>query len=117
MYKRQVIGHAPRHLDRNVTVFGRVIWGMEYFSTLPRGHGPLGFHEDEENWVPITSIKLGSDLATEERLDLEYLRTDTALFKDYIESRRNRREDWFHHAANHVDICNFPLPIREVEKD
>jgi len=112
-----VIGHAPRHLDRNVTVFGRVIWGMEYFSTLPRGHGALGFHEDEEDWIPITSIKLGGDLPEDERINLEYLRTDTALFKDYIESRKNRRDGWFHYAANHVDACNFPLPIREVEQD
>lgn len=112
-----VIGHAPRHLDRNVTVFGRVIWGMEHFSTLPRGHGALGFHENEDDWTPITSIKLGSDLDEAERINLEYLRTDTALFNDYIEARKNRREEWFHYAANHVDACNFPLPIREIEEN
>ena len=43
-----VIGHAPRHLDRNVTLFGRVVQGMELLSALPRGTGPLGFYEKPE---------------------------------------------------------------------
>ncbi|HRE44424.1 MAG TPA: peptidylprolyl isomerase, partial [Terricaulis sp.] len=36
-----VIGHAPRHLDRNVTLLGRVLQGMEHLSVMPRGTGPL----------------------------------------------------------------------------
>ena len=34
-----VIGHAPRQLDRNIAVVGRVIEGIEHLSTLPRGNG------------------------------------------------------------------------------
>ena len=34
-----VIGQAPRHLDRNVTLFGRVVQGMALLSALPRGPG------------------------------------------------------------------------------
>ena len=30
-----VIGHAPRHLYRNVTLLGRVVQGMELLSALP----------------------------------------------------------------------------------
>ena len=41
-----VTGHAPRHLDRNVTLVGRVIDGMQHLTTLPRGSGPLGFFAD-----------------------------------------------------------------------
>ena len=33
-----VIGHAPRHLDRNIALVGRVIEGIEFLSSLPRGH-------------------------------------------------------------------------------
>ena len=36
-----VIGHAPRHLDRNIALVGRVISGIEYLSSLPRGTGIL----------------------------------------------------------------------------
>ena len=46
-----VIGHAPRHLDRNIALVGRVISGIEYLSSLPRGTGPLGFYEDEAERV------------------------------------------------------------------
>src|SRR5262249_55203991 len=37
-----VIGQSPRHLDRNVTVIGRIVQGTELLSSLPRGHGQMG---------------------------------------------------------------------------
>src|ERR1041385_895063 len=48
-----------------------------------------------------------------ERTNLEVLRTDTATFQELIESRRNRREEWFHLQAGHIDLCNVPIPMRE----
>jgi peptidylprolyl isomerase len=36
-----VIGHSPRHLDRNVTLLARVLSGMERLTALPRGTGAL----------------------------------------------------------------------------
>jgi cyclophilin family peptidyl-prolyl cis-trans isomerase len=36
-----VTGHAPRQLDRNITVVGRVVQGMSLLSTLPRGAAPM----------------------------------------------------------------------------
>src|SRR5919106_2167227 len=50
-----VIGHAPRHLDRNITLVGRVFQGMELLSSLPRGTGPLGFYEKASQRVKIGS--------------------------------------------------------------
>ena len=38
-----IIGQAPRGLDRNLAVAGRVIDGMERLSALPRGPAPMGF--------------------------------------------------------------------------
>ena len=32
-----VSGHAPRQLDRNVALFGRVVQGMELLAVMPRG--------------------------------------------------------------------------------
>lgn len=108
-----VIGHAPRHLDKNVTLVGRVVDGIEHLSTLPRGTGGLGFYETPEERVPIRSIRLGSELPAEERADLELLRTDTGTFRDLIESRRHRREGWFLEPVGAVELCNVPLPVRE----
>lgn len=107
-----VIGHAPRHLDRNVTVVGRVVQGMELLSTLPRGTGALGFYEKSEQNVPVHSIRIAADLPAAERMPLQVLRTDTATWAALVESRRNRRDEWYLRAAGHVELCNVPLPVR-----
>ena len=107
-----VIGHAPRQLDRNVTLLGRVVYGMELLSGLPRGTGPMGFYEKSEQRVPIRAIRVAADLPESERTDLEIMLTGTPSLKELIESRRNRREDWFQVQAGHVEICNVPIPAR-----
>lgn len=107
-----VIGHAPRHLDRNVTLLGRVIHGVELLSTLPRGTGPLGFYADSADYVPVRSLRFGSDLPAEERLPIEILRTDTETFRTLIEARRHRAEAWFVDPADAIGVCNVPLPVR-----
>jgi peptidylprolyl isomerase len=107
-----VIGHAPRHLDRNITLVGRVLQGMERLTTLPRGTGPLGFYEKPEQYVPIESVRLAADVPEAERAKLEVLRTDTPTFTALVESRRNRRDSWFKVPAGHVELCNVPIPVR-----
>jgi peptidylprolyl isomerase len=107
-----VIGHAPRHLDRNVTLLGRVVQGIELLSSLPRGAGPMGFYEKPEQRVTIKSIKVAADVPEAQRTALEELRTDTQTFTDYIDARRNRHEEWFKVPAGHVDVCNVPIPVR-----
>ncbi|MES2965881.1 MAG: peptidylprolyl isomerase [Bdellovibrionota bacterium] len=112
-----VIGHAPRHLDRNVAIVGRVLQGMEHLASLPRGHGPLGFYDTEKGEKPVTikSIHLGSELPSEERLNLEVLRTDTELFSQLIEVRRTLPNAWFVFKTGHADACNYAVPVREVK--
>jgi peptidylprolyl isomerase len=107
-----VIGNALRPLDRNVTVIGRVVYGMELLSTMERGKGKMGFFEKPQKPIPIRSIRLASDVPEKERLNLEVLRTDTKLFDDLIEARRNRREEWFQYRSGHVDVCNVPVAVR-----
>ena len=107
-----VIGQAPRHLDRNVTLVGRVVQGMELLSTLPRGTGDLGFYDKPQQRVPIKSIRVAADVPESQRTPLEELRTDTATFTAFAESRRNRHEEWFKVPAGHVDVCNMPVVVR-----
>jgi len=107
-----VTGHAPRHLDRNVTLVGRVIDGIEFLTTLPRGTGPLGFYENEDEYVSIKSIRLGSELPAEKRLKIELLRTDTDTFRSLVEARRHRTEEWFVDPSDGIGVCNVPLPSR-----
>ena len=107
-----VTGHAPRHLDRNVTLAGRVVQGIEHLSSLPRGTGPLGFYEQESQYVPIRSIRMGSELPDDEQVHLELLKTNTETFRNLVDARRYRREAWFADPAGHIGLCNVPLPLR-----
>ncbi|MFC0351371.1 peptidylprolyl isomerase [Undibacterium danionis] len=110
-----VTGHAPRNLDRNITVVGRVMYGIELLSSLPRGTGALGFYEKAEERTPIKSVRLAADVPDAERTKLEVFRTDTANFKALVEAQRNRGGDWYKFAANHIELCNVPIPVRVVK--
>jgi len=107
-----VIGQSPRQLDDNITVVGRVIKGMELLSALPRGPEPMGFYEDPGQRTPIRSVRLASEVPAAERSPLQLLRTDSQTFRDVVESRRNRRDDFYKRPAGHIDLCNVPLPVR-----
>ena len=107
-----VTGHAPRQLDRNIALVGRVVAGMELLSALPRGGGPLGFYEDPAQHVPIRGVRVAADVPELERSRLEVIRTDTATFAALVESRRNRRDDWYKVPAGYIDLCNVPIAVR-----
>jgi peptidylprolyl isomerase len=110
-----VIGHAPRHLDRNVALVGRVLKGMELLSSLPRGSGEMGFYVAPEPVVPIASMRIAADVPAGERTPVEVLRTDSATFRSVLDQRRNRRESWFKFNPAHIELCNVPLPVRAVD--
>ena len=111
-----VIGHAPRHLDRNIALVGRIVEGMEHLSSLPRGTGDLGFYTaDEANMrTPILSIRVASDLPEAEQPAFEYLSTEGKTFARYADARANRRDPFFIVPAGGADICNIPVPVRRV---
>jgi peptidylprolyl isomerase len=107
-----VIGHAPRHLDRNVTVVGRVRQGIELLASLPRGTAELGFYATAAERTPIKSVRLASEVPPAERTPLEVLRTDTPTFTALVEARRNRHDDWYVRPAGYIELCNVPVPVR-----
>lgn len=109
-----VIGQAPRQLDRNIATVGRVLRGMEWLTDLPRGTGPLGFYEQPSQRTPIKSVRLAADLAPAQQVALQVMKTDTDTFAALVESRRNRRDDWYHVPAGKIDLCNVPIPVRDA---
>lgn len=109
-----ITGHAPRQLDRNITLVGRVVQGMPLLSVLPRGTGPLGFYEKAEQRMPIKSIRLAADVPESERTNLEVIRTDTKLFTTIVEVLRNRGGAWYKVPAGHIELCNVPIAVRAV---
>ncbi|HEY9093008.1 peptidylprolyl isomerase [Parasphingorhabdus sp.] len=112
-----VIGRAPRHLDRNIAVVGRVIEGIEHLSSLRRGKGQLGFYADAEKRVPIRSIRMGDSLPEAEQPQFEYLDSMSTTFAKYTDARANRRDPFFITPAGGADICNIPVPVRRVKGD
>jgi cyclophilin family peptidyl-prolyl cis-trans isomerase len=110
-----VIGHAPRHLDRNIALVGRVIEGIEHLSSLPRGTGPLGSYERAEERTVIRSIRLLSEMEIDPVPNYEYLSTESPSFAAYAEARANRRDPFFIRPAGGADVCNIPVPVRRAK--
>lgn len=108
-----VIGHAPRHLDRNITVVGRVVSGMALLSGLTRGSGAMGFYDKAEQRAPLVRVRMQADLPQAERSHLELMRTDSASYQAALEAQRNRGGPWNKVATGKIDLCNAPLPVRE----
>ncbi|MFM5948143.1 MAG: peptidylprolyl isomerase [Novosphingobium sp.] len=108
-----VIGHAPRHLDRNIALVGRVIEGIEHLSSLPRGTGGLGFYETPEERTGIVAIRLGLEVPGLPAY--EYLSTESQSFARYADARANRRDAFFIKPAGGADICNIPVPVRRTK--
>jgi peptidylprolyl isomerase len=108
-----VIGHAPRHLDRNIALVGRVIDGIDKLSSLPRGTEALGFYKDKSLYVPITALRLASQMPATERPSYEYMDTKSASFAQYLKVRANRHDAFYIRPAGGVDLCNVQVPVRK----
>lgn len=107
-----VIGHAPRHLDRNMTLVGRVVLGMDLLTALPRGRGDLGFYTPEQHRLGVRGMRVEADLPPAERVGIEIIDTSAPDFGRLVEARRNRQEAFFKVRAGRIDLCNVPLPTR-----
>lgn len=109
-----VNGHGPRALDRNVTLLGRVIAGMEHLTTLPRGTEALGFYGPGQHRPQILSARLAADLPEVDRPRYEAMDTAHPIYREVLESRRNRRDPWTINRAGRLEICSAPLPVRPL---
>jgi peptidylprolyl isomerase len=111
-----VIGQAPRQLDRNIALVGRVIDGIDRLSALPRGTGDLGFYKDKAQYVPIARIRLASDMPAAGRPSYEVMDTASPSFARYLHIRANRHDDFYIRPAGGVDLCNVQVPVRKTPK-
>lgn len=106
-----VNGPAQRYLDRNVTVFGRVIDGMSHIQALKRGsdmNGPI----DLTGQNTIKSIHVAADLPEDAVLPIEVLDSNSQSFVQLLEARKNRSGEWFVHQHDYMDACGVPIPAR-----
>jgi cyclophilin family peptidyl-prolyl cis-trans isomerase len=108
-----VTGHAPRQLDRNITVVGRVVSGMPLLSVQPRGTGAAGFYEKPEQRMPIKAVRLAADVPEAERSRFEVMRTESATYQAVVDAQRNRGGPWTKVSPGKIDLCSAPIPVRE----
>ena len=111
-----IIGHAPRQLDRNIAIVGRVIDGIENLSSLPRGTDKMGFYAKGQVAKAIQSVQLASAMPADTRPSFQYLDNMTVGFAHYVLVRMNRDDDFYRVPAGGADICNIPVPIRPTPK-
>ena len=109
-----VIGQAPRYLDRNMNVFGRVIHGMPVVQRIHRGpENNNGIITDETASTRIRSVKLASDLPESERPTVYVLDTASEGFVELLQERRDRNQRFFRQRPPQViDVCQVPLGAR-----
>lgn len=107
-----VIGQSPRALDRQLTIVGRVVQGMEILAALPRGTEAAGFYKTPAEYVHYADIKLAADVPEAQRTNLEVLRTDSATFAAVVNNRRWRKDDFYQHPVGRIGLCNITVPVR-----
>ena len=108
-----VIGQAPRRLDRNLAIAGRVLEGMPLLSALPRGDGPMGFYKTPSHRTPIESVRLASELPPAQRPTVQVLRTDSATFAALLDAQRHRHDAFYKVSSGKVGLCSIDVPVRE----
>ncbi len=109
-----VIGQAPRYLDRNLTIFARVIDGLEVVQKVRRGAlENNGIIENEVARSRIGRMRMAHQLDEGERRDYYVMDTNGPAFNEYLEGRRNRTHEFFQHKPPKVlDICQVPVASR-----
>jgi peptidylprolyl isomerase len=109
-----IIGHSPRNLDRQLTMLGRVVQGMEIMSAFPRGTGDAGFYRTPAEYRRYADIKVAADVPVTQRTNLEVMRTDSASFATLVNSRRWRKDDFYTKPVGRIGLCNITVPVRPV---
>jgi len=111
------IGQAPRYLDRIMTVFGRVVYGMNTIQAIKRtatieGETPVS----AQFFTPIVKMQLMSDVPKKEQIIVEVEQTDTKEFQQKLARRLARKSAFFYKKPPKVlDICQVPVLSRLVK--
>lgn len=108
-----VIGQAPRRLDRNLAIAGRVLEGMPLLAGLPRGESEMGFYAKPSQRTPIESVRLASELPAAQRPKIQVLRTDSATFAALLDAQRRRQDAFYKVASGKVGLCSVDVPVRQ----
>jgi peptidylprolyl isomerase len=112
-----VIGQAPRYLDDIMTIFGRVVYGMQHVQAIQRTEVIEGeYAVDHRNFTQITSMQLMSDVPKAEQIHIEVENTESSAFSERLVKRRARDADFFYKKPPPVlDVCQIPIRSRLIK--
>lgn len=112
------IGHAPRRLDRNLTVFGRVLDGMQHLQKLNRGDPKVdsGVIQDAARRDAIVKVQMAADMPTSEKPRVQVMDPTSKAFAEFKDQRRNPAPEFYKRVSPNLDICAFNAPLR-IGKD
>jgi peptidylprolyl isomerase len=108
------IGQTARRLDRNYTIVGRIIEGMDYLSALPRSAAKMGVYATEGERTPILTVRLASDMPAAERPQFQYRAANNLRFAALIKRKEQPAPPTV--GLGGADICDIPLAVREAPK-
>jgi peptidylprolyl isomerase len=105
-----VIGQAPRQLDRNMTVFAQVIYGLENIQKMHRGDRNIdsGVISEDEKRSKILNMSMGNTLDESKQM---LFKRDTVLssnFQKRLSEARTLSNEFYHHkGSGKVDVCYY----------
>lgn len=110
------IGHAPRHLDRNMSVFARVVFGLEVAQSMSRGDKSKGgIVSDASKRTRILWAKIGTDIEQRYKKQVRVDLPGSKRFQARLTSAKNKTHPFYAHKGNGVvDVCYYQ-PQVDVE--
>ncbi len=107
-------GQAPRYLDRIMTVFGRVVYGMNHVQAITRTSVISGeVAVDKKDFTPMVSLQLMSDVPEEQQIKLEIENTSHANYVQKLADRKKRDNAFFYKKPPPIlDICQTLVGVR-----
>lgn len=111
-----VMGQAPRYLDNIMTIFGRVVYGMQHIHAITRTEVMAGEQAiNARKFTPIVSMKLMADVPKSQQIQIAVENTESKAFRERLDSRRHRDSAFFYKKPPPVlDVCQIPIRSRRL---
>ena len=106
------IGQSARRLDRNYTVIGRIVEGMQFMSAMPRSSATMGVYATEAERTAIASVRLASQLPEDERPRFQYRATDNERYAAMIALREKPAAPT---VATGLEVCDLTPGVRRKQ--
>lgn len=113
-----VIGQAPRHLDKNMSVVGRVLDGMAHLQRLPRGERDTGgVIASPGSASVILSAISGDNMAPRDKRKFRVQRASHPDYQRKVALSRTLDNPFYHDTSltpRIIDVCYYQTEVQEI---